>query len=417
MRRKFILAGCLATLAFPGGAVASIGSMSIVMPKNTPIAEPEDATAEAALIAKRAAVARQAKITDVEALLPVERIRGCGPRKARAWKTPRSTMSAPLQAALQKAQSYSDEHAGLGLIVMHKGKLLYERYADGIGSNTQFTSQSMHKTLLALAILTAVDDGIISSLDDGLGKYIPEWRNDSRGDITLRQAMQMASGLEPFPLAKGDPRALALLYGSNSVGTALSAQSAGPAGAQFIYKNLDAQLTGHALSNALAKVGKGRYVDYLSKRIWCPLGNGDAQVQLDRVGGSPQFFAGVNASLRDWARVGEAIRTGRLGSHPAPSLLDQMLVPSAANPNYGLLTWLGSPKDGKRRYSPDSPVSIPHSKPYLVDDIAFMDGFGGQRVYISRKAELVIARFGATNLSYDDAVIPNLLLEPLSRTH
>jgi CubicO group peptidase (beta-lactamase class C family) len=76
----------------------------------------------------------------------------------------------------------------------------------------------------------------------------------------------------------------------------------------FNYNNANFQLAGTALGNALQGAGKGRYAAYLSQKIWCPLGNRDGQLWLEFNGGSPRYFAYLDAALRDWARVGELIR-------------------------------------------------------------------------------------------------------------
>ena len=60
----------------------------------------------------------------------------------------------------------------------------------------------MHKSIVALLLGIAIDEGHIAGIDDPLAKYLPEWRDDPRERITLRHALQMNSGLEPmsFPV-------------------------------------------------------------------------------------------------------------------------------------------------------------------------------------------------------------------------
>jgi CubicO group peptidase (beta-lactamase class C family) len=80
------------------------------------------------------------------------------------------------------------------------------------------------------------------------------------------------------------------------------------------------------------------------------------------------------------------------------------------NPNYGMQVWLGSPAGGVRTYNRQSTLVALHSEPYLVDDVVFLDGVGGQRVYVIPSAELVIVRIGKSQMDWDDAVLPNALL-------
>jgi hypothetical protein len=72
--------------------------------------------------------------------------------------------------------------------------------------------------------------------------------------------------------------------------------------------------------------------------------------------------------------------------------------------------WLGSPADGRRGYNRESSLEATHSEAYLAPDLVFLDGAGGQRLYVVPSEELVILRIGKTRLEWDDAVIPNALL-------
>ncbi|MEL7197779.1 MAG: serine hydrolase [Pseudomonadota bacterium] len=360
---------------------------------------------EAAIIAERIAAARSAGITDMEAYAPVVRLPSCDG----AGADPLGDASAfpGLEAALAKAQSYSDAQNGKGLLVMVDGEIVHEGFADGVSSTTPFVSQSLHKTLLAMVVMHAVDEGVIASLDDPIGRYLQGWADDPRGRITVRQAMQMASGLELYSMATGDARALAMNFGTHLDKAAMGSALTDAPGELFAYNNANAQLVGAALRSALTKAGKGSYEDYLAAKVWCPAGADGGGLRYDREGGSPQFFAGVHASLFDWAFVGEALRKDEGGVY-AP-----LSKASPANPNYGLFTWIGAPADGQRRYSAGNPLFIPHSAPYEANDMIFMDGFGGQRVYVSREHKLVIARFGEVSFTYDDAIIANLIVSAL----
>lgn len=405
-----MVAGC-ASLPENVAQAAPVAAPTVAAAVATTVASTVRTTAaanDALILQQRLAAAQTATITDMNAYSPVEPIAGCTvPAPLPAPLPPGASPSPQLAQALLAAKAYSDSQQGRGLIVMLNGQLIHESYAPGITAQTPFVSQSLHKSLLALAMLAAVEDGIIGSLDDPLGHYIAAWADDPRGAVTLRQAMQMTSGLELFSMAGGDGRALAMNFGTDLETAALSSPLSDAPGTVFAYNNANAQIVGTALANALQAAGKGRYADYLQARIWCPLGNGPAALRLDRAGGAPQYFAGVHAALRDWAKIGESIRTGTIG--PANIDLDALARPSLINPNYGLFMWLGSPADGQRRYSAGNPLFIRHSAPYVDEDMLFMDGFGGQRVYIAPSSGLVIARFGEVSFTYDDAIIPNLI--------
>jgi hypothetical protein len=71
--------------------------------------------------------------------------------------------------------------------------------------------------------------------------------------------------------------------------------------------------------------------------------------------------------------------------------------------------WLGSPPKQQRPYN-DYTVKAFHSEPFAAADIAYIDGFGGQRVYIVPSLQLVIIRTGKSKTDWDDAILPNAII-------
>jgi len=221
----------------------------------------------------------------------------------------------------------------------------------------------------------------------------------------------MRSGLRveafsPSPLSKG----MRLVLGSRIDELTLALPLANEPGSDFQYLNFNSQALGIAVSRALDRP----YADYLSERLWQPLGAPDAALWLDRDGGSPRLFCCLLTTARAWIQVGRLLLDeGRIdGEQILPDgWTAQMMQPSAANPNFGLHLWLGSPPDGIRAYNRESSLEATHSEPYLAPDIVFLDGAGGQRLYVVPSEELVILRIGKARLDWDDAVIPNALLQ------
>lgn len=318
-------------------------------------------------------------------------------------------------ADLRRVDGYSRAHGGHALLVLHDGRIVYEAYKDGEDRRQLYNSYSMHKSVLALAVGAALDDEILGSLDDPVGVYIREWRDDARGRITLRQLLTMQSGLRLVPLGSGAAHEPSLTNSSYIDAVALAYPVSDPPGAVFAYNNVNSQIVGIALRRALARPGRRGardYATYLRDRIWCPIGGGEARLWLDRPNGAPHAFAGLFATARDWARLGELIRLrGTSGRRRIISdgFFDILVAPAATNPNYALHIWRGDPWVTQRRYSAASPVFVPQSAPFRTNDWLFFDGFGGQRVYISPRRKLVIVRFGDVNLDYDDGIIPNLV--------
>jgi CubicO group peptidase (beta-lactamase class C family) len=209
-------------------------------------------------------------------------------------------------------------------------------------------------------------------------------------------------------MAKGELAAMNMMLG-DVTDAALGLEADGQRGA-FNYNNGNFQIAGMALSRALKKAGRGDYAAFLSKTLWCPLGNADATLWLEHDGGEPRFFAFLDASVRDWARVGQLIAQKGMWNGKqliSPATMEALAAASPGNPNYGMGIWRGSPWTKARRYSREAAFVATHGEAYLADDVLYLDGFGGQRVYIVPSAGLVISRSGETSMTWDDAVLVN----------
>lgn len=346
----------------------------------------------------------------VEAYQPAEVVKG---GRVAALPTAARGAAGIAPAAIYAAEAYVREQGSFAFIVMRNGRVVRESYWQGFGPASRFSTASMHKAVMALAFGPAIAAKRIA-LNDPVSRHLPEWRDDPRGRITIGQLLRMESGLEtPLPAPPGPAvRGTQLMFGSDIRATALSWPVSRSPGAEFAYGNVNSQLAGMALQRAVG----GRYADWLSARIWRPLGAGDAALWLDRLGGTPHFFCCLQASARDWARIGELIRLkGRVGRRqivPA-SWIATMAAPGVNNANFGLQLWRGSPHAAQRRYGKAIAMTIPAADPFARDDVLFIDGAGGQRVYVVPSAGLTIVRIGKPSVTWDDSRLPNLLLTGL----
>lgn len=350
-------------------------------------------------------------ITQVDQLTPAEVVRGCP-----AAPLPAAPSDVLAPGTFEAMRTWSDARGGVGLIVLVNGQVAGQTYAPGMSGALPIQTNSMHKSVVAMMMGAAIADGIIKSADDPVGRYIPELSKDPRGKITLRQLLSMSSGLKNASMAKMESAAIELMLGKVSE-AALSLPIEGAPGT-FNYNNANLQLAGTAIANAAKHAGKGRYAEYLSAKLWCPLGNGPASLWLEFDGGQPRYFAYLNAGLMDWARVGELIR--RKGEWNGKQVLPAAWIaaitaPSAGNPGYGMGIWRGSPYVKDRRYSQEVSLTVPQAEPFLADDVIYFDGYGGQRLYVVPSAGLVIARTGNPGDGWDEGVLVNLALKGLKR--
>lgn len=305
------------------------------------------------------------------------------------------------------AANYTD-----GIVVLHKGHIIYERYFGVLREDRQHGAMSVTKSFVGTLGAILVAEG---ALDAGqrVAEYIPELAESAFGDATLRQVLDMTTGLK-YSEDYADPNAEVWAHaragnplpkpegytGPRSYFEFLqTVKKQGEHGEAFGYKTVNTDTLGWVLARLT-----GRSVaDLLSERIWRRLGaEQDAYFTVDSIG-TPFAGGGLNTGLRDLARFGEMIRAGGW-------LNGQQIVPQAAiddirrggdraafaKAGYKLL-------DG---WSYRNMWWIAHN-----EHGAFMArGVHGQAVYIDPKAEMVIARFAshpvAGNAANDPTSLP-----------
>lgn len=325
--------------------------------------------------------------------------------------------------ALRAAERYAAEFDSYALIVVHWGVVQTEWYAPGWSRDSLTQSQSMHKTVAALLTGAALAAGYIQSVDDPVARYLPEWAGDPRGEIRIRELLQMSSGLARYrfslnPFA-GDG-AFRFLFSSDRTAVYLDTPAVEKPGTRFEYNDINAALIALILQRATGR----SYAEWLEQRLWAPMGGQEARVWLDREGpGSLAMSACcLLAPAMDWARIGILMKDrGLVRGMPVipPSWIDAMTTPSPAYPGYGYFTWLG-PGIGDGSALPDG-EELHQEKPFLADDIFMLSGRGGQRVYVSREHDLVVVRLGPHNgmqplrEGWDNSRLVNLLIEGMAQ--
>jgi CubicO group peptidase (beta-lactamase class C family) len=348
-----------------------------------------------------------------EAYTPSETVSGA--RTPRTLPSTTSKRAGLRPEALQAAQKWADEHQSFALIVARNGRIVHETYAPGFNATSRYSTASMHKAVLALATGIAAAAGQIS-LTDRLDQRLPEFAGRPEGALTLRQLLEMAGGLNPpadAPPGPASPGA-ALMFGPDIRAAAGRFVQVVPPGTQFAYSNASTQLAGQMLEAALGT----RYGPWLSRTLWAPLGAGDATLWLDREGGNPHYFCCLQASARDWLLVGELIRTGgKAGSRRLlpESWIETITAPSPLNPNFGMNIWRGSPHAPSRSYGLGVALKVPAKDPFAREDVLYIDGAGGQRVYVIPSEALTIIRIGKPDPQWDDSALVNLVLAGIEK--
>lgn len=325
----------------------------------------------------------------------------------RGTKTP----SIP-DSSLEKMALWAEERNSNALIVIHRGVVQIEKYWKEGVSESLVNGRAITRSVTPMILGFAVADGALT-LDDPISRFIPEWANDKRGEITVRNLAENASGLEVAPQLPLDQiygnKDLCLVYCGDVVRAALNYDYVYPPGSRFEVAQENMQILAIVIERAM----KTPIHEILSERVWEKIGASDATFQLDRPGGIARVMCCMRAKIRDWARLGVLIAQNGVwkGQQVLPKgWVETMATPSTQNPNFGLGIWLGSPHVKMRTYFEGKPGVIPQTEPFLADDVRIMEGGGFKIIHMVPSEDLIIIRHGPFVDNWDGSFLVNTAL-------
>jgi CubicO group peptidase (beta-lactamase class C family) len=296
----------------------------------------------------------------------------------------RELPAAPRELGLAEFFGQTD---GDGMIVLQRGRVLFERYGNGMPPHAPHILMSVSKSMLGLLL------GQLG-LDDGrhVTDIVPELAGTAYRGATLRHLLDMRAGIafdEDYLATSGPIVDYRKATGWNALGPGeapsdlhsfypMLAKSDGAHGGRFHYVSPNTDLLGWVIEQATGRP----YADLMSEHVWRRIGaEYGAYITVDRLG-APRTAGGMCATLRDLARVGQWMI-----ENPTPWLDDLERNGDRAAWDAGSFT----------AYFPGLPMRY-RSKWYVVDGaprLVFGWGIHGQHLFIDRERELVVAKLSS----------------------
>ncbi|MGA1789909.1 MAG: serine hydrolase domain-containing protein [bacterium] len=279
------------------------------------------------------------------------------------------------------------------VVVVYKGQIIAERYAEGFSSDTPLLGWSMTKSVINALVGILVMQGKLSLEDQDL---LPEWRKtEAPGrEITMDQLLRMKSGLR-FSEDYSNPfrDAIFMLLGTgDSAAYAASKPPEAKPGSRWVYSSG----TTNIISRIIRDTFDGKESEYLSfprRALFGPIGMHSAVIEPDASG----TFVGSSfmyATARDWARFGLLYLQD--GIWKGERILPEGWVQYSTSPTpesqdgcYGAHFWLKVPDSFRGDSSP---------APSLPQDMFMAAGHEGQFITIIPSRDLVVVRLGLSRL-------------------
>ena len=325
-----------------------------------------------------------------------------GPALASA---PQIAVDARIAAVLRSFDA--DEHADLrGVVVLRDGQRIAERYYNDATADELHDIRSAGKSITALLMGIAIDEGKIRSVDEPVERYWPEAKGTAIGDVALRDVLTMRSGLAAFDEdaespgnedrmdEAPDPRVFVL-----------GLPRADEPGTRYRYNSVTAWVAGVVVARAAGQT----LADYARTVLFEPLGITSWRWASDK-SGLTKGQGNLSLTTRDLARIGAMVLAN--GEHDGRRVVSTSWLRDALTPTVSIAA--------------DDPYAdgygyLWYVKHHSVDGesikVAFASGNGGNKIYVVPRLRLVIAITSAAyGRGYGQRRSARLLAEVLEST-
>lgn len=308
---------------------------------------------------------------------------------------------APMTWADSLVANYTD-----GIVVLHRGRIVYERYFGALKAEGHHVAFSVTKSFFGTLAATLIAEGKLDA-NARVDRYIPELKDSGFGDATVAQVLDMTTALDFVENYTGDSPSMNAYreaggWDATRTGTGIYAfvptiKKQGAHGTEFHYRTPNSDVVGWLI----ARVTNKSPTEVLSERIWSKLGaEAYAFLQVD-ADGTPLVGTSLNARLRDLARFGEMMRLG--GRYNGQDIVPKKAIEEITRGGSREAFVFGN-YPTLQGWSYKDQWWVSHD-----DHGVFMArGIHGQAIYVDPAAEMVIARFASHPLA------ANVNLDPLS---
>ena len=265
------------------------------------------------------------------------------------------------------------DQATQSAVLIKNGYIIKERYSESFDKESYGTSWSMAKSFYAALIGISIDRGEINSLDDKVSDYV-DYYNDERSEITIRQILNMTSGLD-FPENEHE----SMFFRHDQIAYVKDVGVEKLPEQVFEYNNVNSMIVGEILKNATGISAE----TLLEDRIFKPIGIDKFTLWKDGTG-NPMTYCCIDMSARDYSRFG--LLFSRKGKWHNEQIISENYVNETFTPYWGQTpNWW---TDENRGYSLHWWISK------YDDDAKIFNASGkfGQYIFVDHENDIIFTR-------------------------
>lgn len=277
-------------------------------------------------------------------------------------------------------------------LIIQNDTIIYEHYNGWLNKSDNVNIFSVSKSITALLCGIAVKEGKIHSIDDYVTDYIPELCTADKHfkRLKIRHLLNMQAGLK-FKENYSNPFcSMALLYfGHDMIRQIKKLKFKSEPGIQYEYNSMTIAILSYVLERATGK----KYAQYLSEKLWKPLGMETlATVTLDsKKNRNAKSYGGINTNAHDLAKIGRLVLNK--GNWEGKQIVDsawvgQIYVPAIKdnNNNYSL-GWYN----------------------FTTSKTIYAHGLFGQCIVVYPKYNIVAVRLGENKWNEYEVLVRNII--------
>lgn len=205
-------------------------------------------------------------------------------------------------------KKYIDSSYTQGIIYIKNDTIKFENYWRGQNEAIKHISWSMAKSYVSTLFGIAIDEGFIKSIDQTVDEYLPELKSSGYNGVKIKDVLQMSTGIK-FDETYSDPTSdinrywEGFIFGKSQDEFANSLINEIPPGKYNQYVSINTHVLGMIIVKATGK----SLTEYLEEKIWKPIGSEFNAYWLVDGEGMEMALGGLNACLRDYAKVGRLL--------------------------------------------------------------------------------------------------------------
>lgn len=326
----------------------------------------------------KALIYQQPNIDDLE-IFPYTTIENKGEKKP--WNSSSTKNSVKLSDTLRNVL---EKYESVAFLVIKNDSIQHEEYWDGYNENSSSNSFSVAKSIISILVGIAIDEGKISSENDAVGKYLPEFNVGDLQKIKIVDVLRMASGLN-FKESYSTPfnQTTDAYYGKDLHKLIYSLKLETEPGTEFYYRSGDTQLLEFVLKAATGK----SVSEYASEKLWSKIGaENPAHWSLDKEGGDEKAYCCFYSNARDFARIGKLYLQN--GMWDSTQVVSNSWVQKSITPH-------GLPENGVK-------TNQYGYQWWIYEDVFYCRGILGQYIIVDPTNNMIIVRLGHKRVNEKD---------------